>query len=773
MSEARKLVPHSAHWGAFYAEVEDGRLVGVQPFPGDPDPSPILGSIVEGLYSESRIDQPYIRKGWLEGGPGAARERRGAEEFVPVSWESAIDLVSRELESVIRTRGNQAIYGGSYGWASAGRFHHASSQLYRLLNLLGGFTGKVQNYSFGAAQALLPHVVGSIEPARGPLTSWDSIVANTRLMVCFGGLLYKNSQIEAGGLAEHQTAEWVERARAAGVRFVSISPVRDDRMYDDVEWIPIRPNTDTALMLALGHVLLTEERHDQDFLDCYAIGFERFRSYLLGETDGVPKTPEWAERITLVPAETTRRLARAMAEQRTMLSVAWALQRADHGEQVVWATVALASMLGQIGLPGGGFGIGYNNLGGMGKPHRVLGAPSLPVGENPVQTWIPVARVSDLLLHPGETYDFDGETRRYPEISLVYWAGGNPFHHVQDLNRLVSAFRRPETVIVHEPWWTATARHADIVLPATTTLERNDIGFGSRGRYVIAMQQAVDPLAGARNDHDIFAAIADRLGVGSAFTEDRSEMEWLTFLYQRFRDSTAGAGVDLPDFDAFWRQGYLEVPPPDAPYDMFATFRADPDGHPLHTPSGRIELFSERIDGFGYEDCPGHPVWLEPAEWLGSPIAERLPLHLLSTMPATRLHGQLDGAGISAAGEVQGREPLRISPVDAAARGIRHGDIVRVFNDRGALLAGAVVSDGLMPGTVQLTNGAWYDPVDPAADGSLDKHGNANVLTLDRGTSRLGQATMANTALVEVELFRGAVPAVSAFDPPSGAIRGK
>jgi biotin/methionine sulfoxide reductase len=137
VSEARKLVPHSSHWGAFYAEVEDGRLVGVRPFPADPDPSPILGSMVEGVYSKTRVDQPYVRKGWLEGGAGGARERRGADEFLPISWESAVDLVSRELESVIRTHGNQGIYGGSYGWASAGRFHHATSQLHRLLNLLG------------------------------------------------------------------------------------------------------------------------------------------------------------------------------------------------------------------------------------------------------------------------------------------------------------------------------------------------------------------------------------------------------------------------------------------------------------------------------------------------------------------------------------------------------------------------------------------------------------------------------------------------------------
>jgi biotin/methionine sulfoxide reductase len=760
-----RLVPNSSHWGAFLAEVEDERVVGVRPFPDDPDPSPILGSVVDGLYAPSRIDQPYVRAGWLND-RGASRAQRGRETFVPVSWETAIELVADELASVIAKHGNQAIYAGSYGWASAGRFHHAPSQLHRLMNLLGGFTGKVQNYSFGAAQAILPHVVGSIEPAQGPLTDWRSILANTRLMVCFGGLLYKNSQIEAGGLAEHGTAGWLQQARDADIRFVSISPVRDDREFDDVEWIPIRPNTDVALMLALAHTLLTDGLHDRAFLDRCTIGFDRFARYLLGETDGVAKTPEWAEQITLVPADRTRRLAREIAEQRTMLSVAWALQRADHGEQVVWTTVALASMLGQIGLPGGGFGIGYNNLAGMGRPHRRLPSPALPVGVNAVTSWIPVARVADLLLHPGEVYDYNGERRSYPQIELVYWAGGNPFHHVQDVNRLVAAFRQPSTVVVHDPWWTATARHADIVLPATTTLERNDIGFGSRGRFAIAMQQAVPPVAGARNDHDILADVAERLGVRSAFTEDRSEMEWVAELFAGLRRSAIAVGVELPEFEEFWRRGHIEIPPPTEPYEMFGAFRADPQGNALKTPSGLIELFSERIAGFGYDDCPGHPVWLEPAEWLGGSLALRWPLHLLSTMPAPRLHAQLDAGRVSAAGEVQGREPLRISPVDAAARGIRDGDLVRVFNDRGALLAGALLTDGLMPGTVQLTNGAWYDPADPAVDGSLDKHGNANVLTLDRGTSRLGQATMANTALVEVERYEGDAPAVTAFDPP-------
>src|SRR5690606_21233963 len=176
---------------------------------------------------------------------------------------------------------------------------------------------------------------------------------------------------------------------------------------------------------------------------------------------------------------------------------------------------------------------------GMGAPRRRIPTVGLSAGRNPTGSFIPVARIADMLLEPGGTYEFNGETRTYPDTKIVYWCGGNPFHHHQDLNRLVEAFRRPDTVIVHEPWWTATARHADIVLPATTSLERNDIGSSPRDRFVMAMKQAVPPLGEARHDHDIFADLAGRLGFREAFTEGRTEMEWLRHLYDVWRQATA------------------------------------------------------------------------------------------------------------------------------------------------------------------------------------------------------------------------------------------
>jgi biotin/methionine sulfoxide reductase len=760
-------VSHSSHWGAFRARVRDGQLAEVAPFPADPEPTPLLASVPDALTADCRVRQPAVRRGWLEQrAAGGARERRGADEFVEVSWPVAIDLVAGELRRVRAEHGNASICGGSYGWSSAGRFHHAKTQLARFLNCIGGFTDQRHNYSFAAALALLPHVVGTASVVGGQVTSWSALAGHTELWVCFGGLPQKNTQVEAGGNGEHGSGGWLRRVHAGGARFVSVSPIQDDAPAEiGARWLAIRPGTDTALMLGLAHTLAVRGWHDTGFLERYCTGYALFEKYLLGQTDGQPKSAAWAAGITGLAAADIEALAREMATRRTFISTTWSLQRADYGEQPYWMTIVLAAMLGQIGLRGGGFGFGYGNSAGIGNPKLPFAAPALPSGKNATGSWIPVARIADLLLNPGGEYDFDGERRRYPDIRLVYWAGGNPFHHHQDLNRLVQAWRRPETIVVHEPWWTATARHADIVLPATTTLERNDIGASSRDRWLIAMQQAVPPQGGARSDYDIFTDLAAALGAEAEFTLGRSEMEWIEALYDGVRSRARRAGLTLPEFAEFWAAGGTEVPH-EGELVLFADFRADPDAHPLRTPSGRIEIFSETVAGFGYDDCPGHPCWLPPREWLGSEQAGRYPLHLLSNQPRSRLHGQLDMGRVSRATKIRGREPCRMNPADAAARGISDGDVIELANDRGRCLAGAVLSDAIRPGVVQMSTGAWYDPLVPGQPGSLDKHGNPNVLTRDLGTSRLGQGPSAQSALVEITRFTGPLPPVTAFDAP-------
>ncbi|MDX6749943.1 molybdopterin guanine dinucleotide-containing S/N-oxide reductase [Geminicoccaceae bacterium 1502E] len=757
----------ATHWGTYRGEVREGRLVALHPFERDCDPSPIAGNMIEALDHPLRIRKPAVRLSWLRHGHEAGGRGRGREPFVEVGWETALDLVAKEIARVRERHGNQAIFGGSYGWGSAGRFHHAQSQIHRFLNCIGGYTRSVNAYSYAAAQVIVPRVIGSFQGLLTDHTSWRSIAESGELVVMFGGMPLKNGQVNSGGVGRHVVREGLERCREAGLRFVLLAPVRADAAdLLDAEWLPFRPGTDAALMLGLAHTLLAEGLHDRRFLERCTTGFDRFAAYLAGESDGMPKDADWAAGITGLEAATIRDLARRMAASRTLISASWSVQRTEHGEQPYWLAITLAAMLGQIGKPGGGFGFGYSAANGIGNDVRGFPWPSVPQGENPVRDLIPVARIADLLLHPGEPFDFDGKRLTYPDTRLVYWAGGNPFHAHQDLNRLERAWQRPETVVVHEIMWNALAKRADIVLPATMPLEREDIACASNDGFMIAMKRLVRPVGLARDDHAIFRGLARRLGVEEAFTEGREPMDWLRWLYNVTRQRAAERHIDLPEFAAFWERGFIELPEPAGPRTLLEGFARDPEGQRLRTPSGRIEIFSKTIDGFAYDDCPGHPAWLEPEEWLGAAKAARFPLHLISSQPEGKLHSQYDPGGHSRSFKRQGREVLRLNPEDAAARGIEEGALVRVFNDRGACLATAATDGGLMKGVAVLPTGAWFDP-DPET--GIERHGNPNALTLDKGTSRLAQGPSAHSCLVEVELFGGEPPPVRAFEPPSFA----
>ena len=755
----------SSHWGVYEVEMAAGEAIALHPFKGDPDPSPIGLHMLAPELDAIRVRRPAVRKGWLAGceSGGRARTGRGREAFVEIPWDEALDLVAGELSRVKAAHGNRAIFGGSYGWASAGRFHHAQSQIHRFLNSVGGYVRHQDSYSLGAARVLMPYILAPMDELMASLTTWDVLEKETRLFVSLGGVPAKNAQVGAGGPSEHRVPAALRRMAASGCRFVNISPTRDDLdIGADFEWIAIRPNTDTALLLGMMHVLHGEGLHDPAFIARYTVGFETFLPYLTGALDGVAKTPDWASAICGVPASRIASLAREMAGTRAMLSIAWSLQRAHHGEQSFWSAVTLAAMLGQIGLPGGGIGVAYGPTNGGGSPHARFAGPTLPQGENRVGDFIPVARISDMLLNPGAPFVYNGEARSYPDIKLIYWAGGNPFHHHQDLNRLLRAWEKPETIVVQEQFWTATAKHADIVLPATTTLERDDIGYGTREKHMVAMKQVKRPAGEARDDFAIFRGLAARMDAEESFTEGRDTNGWLRVLYDQSRASARRAGVALPEFDSFWQQGVVEIAgnPPAA--TQFEAFRADPAAHPLKTPSGKIEIFSERIAGFDHDDCPGYPVWREPAEWLGA--TSKYPLHMLSDQPDRRLHSQLDPSPWSAAGKIAGRQPVSMHPDDAAARGLVDGSVVRVFNDRGACLAGLRVTPDIRPGVVRLSTGAWFDP-DPVP-GRPERHGNPNVLTLDIGASSLSQGCIAQTCLVDVEAWREAAPRVTAHDLP-------
>jgi len=754
-----------AHWGTYEVEARPDGAPELKPFRRDPDPSPIGLHQLDASLQRLRVLRPAVRESWLRGGPGSAPELRGKEPFVEIPWDEALDLAAVEIDRVRSSFGNSAIFGGSYGWSSAGRFHHAQSQVHRFLNAAGGYVRHVDSYSLGAANVILPHIVATMDELMASHSSWETLAAHTELFVTFGGVPVKNAQMNAGGVGIHGVPRGLDMMREAGVDFVNIGPVRDNlgKVGITAEWIACRPNTDTAVMLALAETLLAEGLADRGFLDRCCIGFDVFADYLTGKADGIAKTPAWAQAISDVPAQTILALARRMAASRTMLNVSWSMQRASHGEQPFWAVIALAAMLGQIGKPGGGFGVGYGAANLVGSSHARIKGPTLSQGKSGIPDFIPVARISDMLLNPGGAFTYNGTTYTYPDIQLIYWAGGNPFHHHQDLNRLLQAWRKPATIIVNEQYWTATAKRADIVLPATTTLERDDIGSATLEAFFVAMKQAAAPAGEARDDYSIFAELSARLGCADTFTEGLDARGWLRRLYGESREINRGNGIALPAFEDFWREGLVDLTQHDRPVTMLADFVAAPARSPLKTPSGKIEVSSQRIAGFRLRDCPGHPAWLPPQEWLGAPEVERFPLHLLTDQPARRLHSQLDASPHSRAGKIKGREPVYLNPADAAARGIGQGGIVEIYNDRGRCLAAAILSDDIMAGVARLSTGAWFDP-DPET--GLDKHGNPNAVTLDIPASSLSQGCSAQTCLVEIAPWRGALPPITAFDLP-------
>lgn len=797
-----KKILSGSKWGVFHATIQDGEAVKFEPWELDPKPTPMLSGVRDSIYSDSRIRYPMVRRSWLEHGPGSHPEKRGKEEFVRVSWDKATKLVADELNRVKEQYGHQSVFGGSYGWKSSGKLHNCRTLLHRFLNVtMGGFVDGVGDYSTGAAQVILPYVTGSLEVYE-QCTTYPVMKEHTELVVLWGCDPFNTCEID-WLIPDHGYYEGFKSLKEAGVKTISIDPVQTEtNKFMEGEWIAPRSETDTALMLGIAHTLYSEDLHDQEFLDRYTVGFETFKAYLMGETDQTPKDAKWAAEICGLPQEKIKELARTFASHRTMFMLGWSTQRQQYGEQVPWMLVTLASMLGQIGLPGGGFGHSYHYC-SAGEPTR--SAPSLKSlsikspdlgSQQDTPEWlrasaatsIPLAQLVTALENPREIMHFNGSELELPLLKLAYWVGGNPFAHHQDRNKMLKAWENLETFIVHDFQWTATARHADIVLPATTSYERNDIEtMGSYSMsHIVPMKKLVEPQFEARNEFDIFTDIASHLGKGHDFSEGRGEMDWLQSLYEGARSIARNQGMEMPVFTAFWEHNKpLAFPLKDEQkyFVRHAKFRENPALNPLGTDSGKIEIYSRAIEAYNYDDCPPHPTWIEPQEWAGGEKDRDYPLALISNHPEGRLHSQLCGTSFRETYAVAGREPCLIHPTDAKARGIKDGDVVRVFSRRGHILAGALISDEIMPGAIRVSEGGWYDPIlavnftthydEDDKDGLLkrdygilDNYGDVNVLTLDIPTSKLAQGNCGQSGVVEVEKYTGSLPEIKVFSQP-------
>ena len=773
----------ASHWGIVRVRTEKGRIAGIRPWEGDAAPSPLIGALAEHPYSAVRILHPMVRRSYLEAAdrglpPEETRALRGDDEFVRVSWDRALSLAARAVQKVYDDFGPSAVWGRSYGWKSAGNVNSPNGLLQRLLALKGGWVQTFNSYSTAAIGTILPYVCGQKDPK---CTAWPQVLEHAERIVLWGCDPLVTNDIDWTTTLHQSTPIFAALKNHPRIRVIAVNPVRPETARAaDARWIVPLPGTDCAMMLGMMHALVSRGLADEAFLKRCCSGWTEFSDYLFGRSDGVEKTPAWASRECGVDEAVIVELALELQAHRTMIMFGWGPQRARYGEQPAWMAWALAAVIGQIGLPGGGIGTNYHYSSGgwpgSGAPFLNYIPSRLEPAEPPKHPWrgsrfLPVASIADALLNPGKTISCNGQSLTYPEIRLVFWAGGNPFAHHPNANRLAEAFRRPDAVIVSDTVWSATARRADIVLPAATGFEHPDITpigtYSNDG--VAAMQQVIAPVGESRSDWAIFSDLAERLGVGPQFTEGLDEEGWIRRLYAENRAASAERGIDMPEFEDFWREGVYLYPESEAEkrFVAWADFRADPEGHPLRTESGRIQLFSPKIASYGYDDCPGWPVYIPPFADRGDGLDARGDvLRLVSPKTGRRLHSQLDAVS-GRKGNVAGREPCGISPEDAKSRGIETGDLVLVRNGRGALLAGAVVTPDVGRGVLLLRHGGWFDPQKVAEEGSVDVHGSANVLTPDIPASRLSYGNISSTALVTVEKYEGPAPAVSVFSPPA------
>ncbi len=697
------------------AHVRDGRIVKISTDPRKWTPEvPPLHACVRGFGQAERVNHPdRVRHPLRRTGP------RGAGEFERISWDEALDEVARQLTRVRDTYGPAAILDCSRT-GSLSMLHNSRTIVQRMLSRFGGCTELWSNISAEAE-------VFSVRMTFGAKADYKSAgrepvdYVNSPLIVMWGWS-------PADGTFGTGTHQYLKLAKKQGTRIVCVDPrvTRTSRELAD-EHVFIRPSTDAAALIAMGYVIASEGLHDQAYLDRHVLGFDEahlppeapagasYVSYLRGRLDGVSKTPEWAAAITGMPAETIRRLAMEYATTKpAALHCGYAPGRTIHGEQFHRAAYALAAMTGNVGVSGGNSGV---SNGATGR----AGVKSLPIPTNPANARVATPLLADLLER--------GKAGGYPaDIKLIYSAAGDLFNQLPNVGKTLAASERVEFIVLHEHFVTPTARYADIVLPATTFWERNDVHtpWAGAGHYVLFMKQAIPPVDECRNDFDICADLERRLGVPDAAA--RTEEEWLRELTREVID----------DFDTFRERGLARLPAPDESV-AFAREIRDPERHPFTTPSGKIEIYSMAIaarpDPYGLGAIPPIPTWIPDG------AEARHPLRLVSPKSRARTHSIHDNQPVLMRAD---RDDVWINTADAAARGIVNGQRVRVFNDRGATTLPARVTDRIAPGAVSIKEGAWF-----ALDATgADTRGCANILTADRASP--AAAATFNTCFVEV-----------------------
>lgn len=761
-------------WGIARAQTRGGRIESLTPIAEDPSPSPLIDRLASLPTNPQRIKHPAVRRSFLTDGV-ASKALRGEEGYVEVDWETALTLAAQHIQSVYQTTGPKSVWGWSYGWMNTGHVEGVRPLLQRFLNIMGGFVPCKNTYSNAAITTIQTHIVGDRDPR---CSDWESVFEASERVVFWGADPVRTNDVDWFTPLHQGRANALKLKHYPHIKTYSVAPVVTDTARAlHSESLLVFPGSDAAILAAMIYVLIERDLVNWDFLARCTVGYEALVDDILGKTDGIAKTPEWAAAIAGISAQTIVDLTLDLASHRTMLMMGWGPQREEHGEQAPWMAWAFAAFLGQIGLPGGGIGTNYHYDSGGNAPSlapALKGMPTDPTGSmreafaKGVKA-VPVASIARSLLHPGEVIDFNGERVTLPDLKLVFWAGGNPFAHHPDTNQVHEAFKRPDVVICSDINWSPMARHADIVLPACTNFEVSDI---SRiGAYtndgVVFTEAALPPQGEAKSNYEIFRLLAQKCGVETLFTEGLTAEGWRQRFYEELVKDAAAQGIALPDYPTAKAQGLVLFPRPTpgsvAPFVAYADFRQDPEAHPLKTPSGKIEIRSSAVASFGYDEIPPYPHYQAPGEGVGR-TDDEYPLVLLTSKSEKRLHSQLD----STLTERYGPEPVRIHPEDALRYGIRAGETVLVKSRRGQVLLRAEITEGIRPGVVAVNHGSWYDPVNDATLGRVDRHGCANTLTRDVPTSRLAQGNVSSSCVVSVSPYRGALDAFAPMTLPEG-----
>ena len=681
------------------------------------------------VYAPDRLKYPMKRVG-----------ERGEGKFTRISWDEALSEIAEQIVRIRDTYGPAAILNLSFS-GIVGRLHYGGALLMRFLNMVGGQTSRWGGASYQGA------LFASMATYGRPDTGNDRAdLLNSKLIILWGCN-------PAESIFGTETRWYLAQAKEKGIKILCVDPrFTNSAATWASSWIPIRPGTDAAMLVAMAYVIIERGLHDQPFLDTFTVGFDKFRDYVTGIEDGVAKTPEWAEAITGVPAETITAVALEYATTKpAAIIVGFAPGRTSRGEQYHRATAVLSAMTGNIGIHGGAtacfdrmMSASSEEEGKTVKDYFIETTSDIPMPGNPVEESLPLHEYSVKgirqhtvnKIHPSRMWDaiLRGKAGGYfSDIKMLYVIGGNGVNQLPDTNRAVEAIKTQEFVVVHDQFMTPTARFADIVLPATTWCEHNDIRFSwiGFGRYIAYANKAIEPLYEARNDIDVFAELAAKMGISGY--NDKTEDEWLRLI---------AAKHGIPDYDAFKASGFYKLETPE-PHVGLQNQIKDPDNYPFPTPSGKIEIFCQRIADFDRPDVlPPVPKYVEGWEGPTDPKREKYPLHLITTHSRKRTHSQFHN--IPWYRQMEPHE-VWINPLDAKPRGIKHHDEVKAFNDRGAISILARVTSRIMPGVVNIYQGAWYNP-DPTG---LDRGGCANILT--KGEHSPGGAFCSNTALVQVE----------------------